>query len=268
MTAPLNNFKMMLKDLLEGGRSWHLCLFMAWEETKQRYRRSLLGPFWITVNSAVFMLAMGPLYGGLLKQTITNYFQYFAVGYVIWNFISTYLNDSCQVFISAEGYIKQMKLPYSFYIYKSLAKNLIMLAHNSIIILVVLFFFPPVNLFNLIYVPIGAILLIGNLVWMSVIFSILCIRFRDIPQILSNVLQLLFFLTPIIWYSTMITGNRASLFVDFNPMYYLIEIVRGPLLGEAPNMLAFRVTALMLVCGVFISGALFCKYRSKISYWV
>lgn len=258
----------MLNDVFEGMRSWHLCVFMAWEETKQKYRRSLLGPFWITVNSAVFMLAMGPLYGTLMKQSITNYFQYFAVGYVIWNFIASYLNDSCGIFISAEGYIKQMKLPYTFYLFKVLAKSLIMLAHNFSIVLIVLIIFPPDNPTYLLFAPLGGVLLIGNLFWMSVLLSILCIRFRDIPQILSNILQLLFFLTPIMWYSTMITGSRSSLLVSFNPAYYMLEVVRGPLLGEPPNMLAFKVTGLMLLFGLFVSGAVFSKYRSRISYWV
>lgn len=258
----------MLNDVFDGMRSWHLCIFMAWEETKQKYRRSLLGPFWITVNSVVFILAMGPLYGTLMKQSISNYFQYFAVGYIIWNFIAGYLNDSCGTFISAEGYIKQMKLPYTFYLFKGLAKNLIILAHNFSIILVILIFFPPNNTTYLLFAPLGVALLIGNLFWMSVLLSLLCIRFRDIPQILTNVLQLLFFLTPIMWYSTMIAGSRSSVLVDFNPAYYMLEVVRGPLLGDAPNMLAFKVTGLMLFFGFFVSGIIFYKYRSKISYWV
>jgi ABC-2 type transport system permease protein/lipopolysaccharide transport system permease protein len=268
MNLSNNNLKLMLSDVSGGMRSWHLCMFMAWEETKQKYRRSFLGPFWITVNSAVFMLALGPLYGTLMKQSVSNFFQYFAVGYVIWNFISTYLNDSCGIFIGAEGYIKQMKLPYTFYLIKALIKNLIILAHNSIIVLVVLFFFPPNDISYTLYAPLGGLLLIGNLFWMSVILSILCIRFRDIPQILTNILQLLFFLTPIMWYSNMISGSRFSFVIDFNPFYYMLDIVRGPLLGEPTNMLAFKITGLMLVLGVSISGAVFLKYRSKISYWL
>ncbi|MBU3540836.1 ABC transporter permease [Polynucleobacter sp. UB-Tiil-W10] len=263
-----NNSRVMLSDVFEGMRSWHLCLFMAWEETKQKYRRSLLGPFWITINSAVFMLAMGPLYGTLMKQPIANYFQYFAVGYVVWNFIASYLNDSCGIFISAEGYIKQIKLPYTFYLFKALAKNSIIFAHNFIIILIVLVFFPPDNLAYVLFAPLGGVLLVGNLFWMSVLLSIISIRFRDIPQILSNILQLLFFLTPIMWYSTMVAESRSSILVNFNPAYYMLEVVRGPLLGEPPNMLAFKVAGLMLFIGFFISGAIFSKYRSKISYWV
>lgn len=263
-----NNSRLMLNDVFEGMRSWHLCLFMAWEETKQKYRRSLLGPFWITLNSAVFTLAMGPLYGSLMNQSVANFFQYFAVGYVIWSFISTYLNDSCGIFIGAEGYIKQMKLPYTFYLIKALARNLILLAHNFLVVLAVLFFFPPENVLNVLYLPLGMLLMIGNLFWMSTILSIVCIRFRDIPQVLTNILQLLFFITPIMWYSNMIIGTKFSLFIAFNPIYYMLDIVRGPLLGQPPNIFALKVAGSLLVCGVFISGATFCKYRSKISYWV
>ena len=122
----------MLIDILDGMVNWHLCILMGWEEIKQKYRRSLLGPFWITLSTAILILAMGPLYGMLLRQPLSDYFQYFSVGYVIWGFIVSYLNDSCGIFVSAESYIKQVKLPYSFYLFKALAKNLIIFARTNL----------------------------------------------------------------------------------------------------------------------------------------
>jgi len=258
----------MLIDILDGMVNWHLCIFMGWEEIKQKYRRSLLGPFWITLSTAILILAMGPLYGMLLRQPLSDYFQYFSVGYVIWVFIVSYLNDSCGIFVSAESYIKQVKLPYSFYLFKALAKNLIIFGHNLVIIFFILLVLAPIGFESILVALMGGILLIGNLFWMSVIFAIVSIRFRDIPPILSSILQLLFFLTPIMWQSNMVLGSNMSFLVAFNPAYYLIDIVRAPLLGQPANFLALGVATLMLLFGVLLSTFIFCKYRAKISYWV
>jgi ABC-type polysaccharide/polyol phosphate export permease len=211
---------------------------------------------------------MGPLYGALLRQPITDYFQYFSIGYVIWGFIVTYLNDSCGIFVSAESFIKQVKLPYTFYLFKALAKNLIIFCHNLIIIFFILILLSPIGFESVLAALLGGILLIANIFWMSVIFAIACIRFRDISQILSNILMLLFFLTPIMWQSNMVIGTNYSFLVSFNPIYYLLEIVRAPLLGQPPNLFAISVSVLMLLFGTLLSTFIFCKYRAKISYWV
>jgi len=155
---------------------WHL----AWQDIRQRYRRSLIGPLWITISTGVIIVAMGPLYGVLLKQPLGSYFQHLSVGFVLWVFISGYLNEACFAFVSAEGFIKEIKVPYSTYVMKVLAKHVIMFLHNCLIIAAVLLFFPPSTWSGLPLLLPGLAALLFCLFWSGMALAITCVRFRDI----------------------------------------------------------------------------------------
>ena len=179
-------------DSIFGDYVW---FHLAKQEVKQRYRRSVLGPFWITISTGIMVVGMGPLYSYLLKQPVGPYFQYIAISFVLWNFISSTINDSCFSFISAEGFIKVVKLPYTTYTLKILAKNFIVFLHNFVIILFVLFFYPPPNYQYFLYFLLGLFILLLNMFWIALLIGMLSARFRDIPQVVSSGMQfdILFF---------------------------------------------------------------------------
>jgi len=260
------NFLLARKDLLSGLKEWELSLFLAWIEVKQRYRRSILGPFWITISTGIMVIAMGPLYGHLLKQPITSYFQYFSIGFILWMLISGSLISSCTCLIGAEGFIKQIKMPYSVYFIKNSISNVIVFIHNIVVIFIVLFFFPPNTLLGIPLALIGILILIGNLFWMGAILSIVCLRFRDAQQIVTSILQILFFVTPIMWNTSAFTNN--PIFVTWNPFFYLIEIVRGPLIGGSPNLFYFQISLAFMTVGFASFLIIFAKFRAKIAYWI
>jgi ABC-type polysaccharide/polyol phosphate export permease len=239
---------------------------LAWQEIKQRYRRSLLGPFWIAINTGVFVAAMGPLYGKLLNQPIGSYFQHLSVSFVVWTFVSSYINEATSAYITAEGFIKQVKLPYSVFILKTLTRNFLIFLHNLSITVVVLFFFPPQS-FSLVPLALLGLLLVAvNLLWIGTLVAMLCARFRDIPQIVSSAIQVLFFLTPIMWKAEML-GEHTGV-ADWNLIYHLIEVVRTPLLGEPVKLLSWYVSIGSAVLGSALVFGFFCRYRARISYWV
>jgi lipopolysaccharide transport system permease protein len=252
-------------DFISGLKEWELCLFLAWIEVKQRYRRSVLGPFWITISSAVMVIAMGPLYGQLMNQPISSYFQYFSIGFVLWMFISSCLISSCTCLIGSEGYVKHIKLPYSVYFIKNLFINVIVFLHNILIILFVLIIYPPKFFIGISFALIGFLILIANLFWMGAILSIICLRFRDSLQIVTNLLQILFFITPIMWKTSAFQG--IPIFIAWNPFFYLIEIVRGPLIEGEINVFFFQICITLMVLGFIFLYLIFSKYRSKIAYW-
>jgi ABC-type polysaccharide/polyol phosphate export permease len=95
----------------------------------------------------------------------------------------------------------------------------------------------------------------------------MCVRFRDIPQIVASLLQVAFFLTPILWQPTMLSGRRVVV-VDYNPFYHFVELIRGPLLGHDPSRLSWLVVAAITVVGWAMTLMLYSRYRSRIPYWV
>ena len=195
---------------------WHL----AWQEIQQRYRRSLLGPFWITLSTGIMVAAMGPLYGTLLNQPSGPYLRYLSVGLVIWTFLSGYLNEVCFAFISSAGLIKEVKIPFSTYVAKTLAKHLIVFGHNLVIIVCVLLLFPPPSFAPAPLAAIGLLVVVLNAFGIGLLLAILCARFRDIPQIVGNFVQVLFFLTPVMWQVSMLGTNQSVRGLEYRLSFY------------------------------------------------
>jgi ABC-type polysaccharide/polyol phosphate export permease len=254
------------RDVRDGMASVYVWPMLGWLEIKQRYRRSTLGPFWLTLSTAVVILGMGPLYGRLFNQDLTGYFPFLAVSIVLWSLISTLITDSCTAFISAEGYIKDLKLPYTVHVLRIVWRNLIMFAHNLVAVIVVLAIFRPNWDSSVLLVPFGVLLIAINGVWFGILLGLLCTRFRDIPQVVASLLQLAFFLTPILWKPTMLGKYQWAL--DFDPLYVFMEIVRAPLLGEPIRLKLWLLALLVTVAGWTVSMLFFARFRARIAYWL
>jgi ABC-type polysaccharide/polyol phosphate export permease len=181
--------------------------------------------------------------------------------------MSNAATESTQLFIAAQRYIKQIRLPISLFVFRLLARNLIILAHNFVVYIVVAL---CVGL-NPGWVALLAIpgLLLGTICmfWISLLFGMMGARFRDFPQIVTSLIQVVFYITPILWEPGQL-GQKRFLLVDFNPVYYFIEIVRAPLMGHMPPMGFWKVTFLITLGITAIVFPLFRRFRGRIAYWV
>jgi lipopolysaccharide transport system permease protein len=263
----ISSHKKALRDISSGLSKSALWWALSLQDIKQRYRRSVIGPFWISISTGIFVAAMGPLYGALFGQDTSSYLQYLSISFIIWIFISSTINESCNAFISAEGMIKQIALPASTHVFRLLSKNFLMLAHNAVVIAVVLLIYPPLSFANYWLLPLGLLLLYINLFWISLLLALFSTRFRDLPQIVASVMQILFFLSPILWRPEML-GRRSQLLADYNPIYHFIEIIRSPLLGTPANLLSWLASILLMLAGCTLTFILFSRFRSRISYWL
>lgn len=254
-----------LADLRGAGLQYKLWSALGWQDIKQRYRRSFLGPFWLTLSTAILVVAMGPLYGTLLGQKISSYFPYVAASMIVWFFISALVTDSCQVFIAAEGHIKQTRLPISLFVFQMIWRNCIIFAHNLVILIpLYLFTSATVNIDTFLALP-GMLLLIINAVWLGLLLGMVCVRFRDVPMIVASLLQVAFFLTPIFWKPEML--GRHQWVAHVNPLYHMVEVMRDPLVGKVPSMLSWAVVAGMACIGMGVAFFLFSRFRARIAYW-
>ncbi len=253
-------------DWRSGILGYRLWTYLGIQEIKQRYRRSTLGPFWITISMSVMIFAMGPLYSRIFNHDLADYFLYLASGYVVWNLILNTINDLTDSFLSSEKFIKQIKLPYSAYILKVIWKNLIVFAHNSLVILLVLIFYPPHEYQFFWLLPISIFLLVANFVWIGTFLSLLCTRFRDLNQLVSNLMQVTFFLTPILWKIELLGKYRR--FEELNIFHHMLNVVRGPLTNDASCLNSMLILACTSIFGFILSFLFFSKYRTRISYWI
>jgi ABC-type polysaccharide/polyol phosphate export permease len=255
-----------LKDLRDGISSIYVWPMLGWLEIKQRYRRSLLGPFWLTISTGVMVGGMGPLYGRLFGLDISTYFPYLAISFVVWLLIAGIINDACTAFISAEGFIKQMRQPLTVHILRMVWKNLIIFAHNAAIIVLVVMFFSSALDWHVLLMPVGVLFIAVNGIWVGIFLGLLCARFRDIPQIVSSLVQVAFFLTPIMWQPGMLGRNRWA--AAWNPFYHFLEVVRAPLVAHSTNWFSWAVVLGITVVGYSATFLLFARFRARIAYWV
>jgi hypothetical protein len=100
-------------EIIDGFRTWRVWTILGWDDIRQRYRRSILGPFWITLSMGIFISLLGGIYGRLFHMALATYMPYLSVGYIVWGFIAAVTNDSCVAFQEGARIIKQIKLPYS-----------------------------------------------------------------------------------------------------------------------------------------------------------
>jgi lipopolysaccharide transport system permease protein len=253
-------------DVLAGAAVWRLWGRMGWNDILQRYRRSLLGPFWLTASMAVMVVSLGVLYAELFKTPIDDFLPYLCVGLLIWNLIASFMNEGGAIFTTSESYIKQIRLPYSVYVYRSAWSKLIIFAHNFVIYFGVLIYFRIWPGAAGLLAILGLLLLILNGALVTVYLGIISARFRDIPQLIGSVVQIIFFVTPIMWKPELLS-HRAYI-ADVNPFYHLVEIVRGPLLGHVPSFQNYLAVFLITAINFGLAGLVFKRFRSRIAYWI
>jgi ABC-type polysaccharide/polyol phosphate export permease len=257
------------RDITDGMKNWRIWLTLAYQDIKLRYRRSVLGPFWITISMAITVYTMGFLYGHLFHMDLQQYYPYLVGGMLTWALISSAITELTDTFITSDGLLKQIKLPYSLYVHRIIARNMIIFFHNLLVIVPIYVIFhegAKINWYTLLFVP-GLIFLYLNALIFGLILAMIGARYRDISQIIKSLIQVVFFATPIMW-NPMILPEKDRIFVYLNPAYSYVELIRAPLLGTAPTLLNIGVTAGMAVAGGLVCMKLFTRYRSRIIYWL
>jgi ABC-2 type transport system permease protein/lipopolysaccharide transport system permease protein len=260
------NLRRALYDVAEGWRRRALWGTIGLHDIRQRYRRSFLGPFWITISMGILVTALGVLYGKIFQRDLSEYMPYLAAGYIAWGFLSASILDGAKSFLGSEGLIRQLAAPLSIHVYRVLWINLIIFAHNIwIYVVLALWFQTDVGWSLLLFIPALALLLL-NAMWIGLLMGLLSARFRDIPMILTSIVQVSFFITPVLWKADMLSG-RAAL-VAFNPFAHYVEIVRAPLLGGTASLQNWTVVLLMTIAGWGLALLFYTIYRWRIAYWV
>lgn len=256
-----------LRDLWRGWRDYReLWLTVGVYDIRKRYRRSLLGPFWITISLGAFILGLSYIYVPLVGGEMTSFLPFVAFGFIAWQFISQLVIEGCTVFISNGAIIQQLRAPLSVYIYQTVWRHLIILAHNLLIYVIVAAAYQLWPTWQTLLVVPGILLVSINGVSLGMLLGTLCARFRDIPPIVTTVMQMMFLLTPILWRPHQIEG-REFLYL-FNPFFYLVEIIREPLQGVSPSLFTWSVAVGLTAAGFVVSLLFFSRFRNRIVYWL
>lgn len=253
-------------DVRAGIISWRLSHFLAWQDVKQRYRRSTLGPMWLTLSFGIQILSMGFLSSFLFQFSIAKSLPYVCSGMLLWSLIIQIINDGANLFVSTSNYITQIKCPLTVLLLQSVWKNVLVAGHNGIIYLIVAVILVIVPSWSILFWPIGLLLVLIALSWMALIAGVISARYRDVPVMITNVLNILFWFTPLMYFPEQLGSKRFI--ADFNPFTYMISLVRDPLLGSVPSLKAWIVVLAVAVFGWVGAFVFFARFRARIVYWL
>ncbi len=262
------------QDLRFGWRQRELWGHLGWQDIRQRYRRSLLGPIWISISMAVTAIALGILYAGLFGNPLEEQLPYILVGFIVWGFISGCVNEGSEVFIANEGLIKHLPSPISVHVYRLVWRQMLFFVHNLVVYAIMLIVFPqPLTWRSLAAIPAFALIVLNG-AWVAMLGGIISTRFRDLTPITQSIVQLMFFMTPIVWiYDDLLNSpnpavaERARL-AEFNPFLHFIEIIRAPMLGADQHWRHWAVVLAITVVGWGLALLVMRRYRARVAYWV
>jgi ABC-type polysaccharide/polyol phosphate export permease len=247
-------------------RAWRLWTRFAKDDLRARFRRSWVGPFWLVLTTAIFVGALGFVYGSLFQLEMWTFLPFVAVGLVIWGFISAVASEGVMTFVEAESFIRQIRVSLFVYVMRVVWRNTLVLAYQMVVALAVVFALAAPDFWLLPLAAFGLLLVLLQATWIVPLLGLVGVRFRDLHPIISNLLQVMFFVTPILW-SPALLGERRWI-ADINPLHSLISVVREPLMGVPPEPYAYVMVAGMTICGFLMTTLLFSRFSSRVVYWL
>jgi ABC-type polysaccharide/polyol phosphate export permease len=255
-----------LTDIRQASRLLHVIAFMAMGDLRARYRRSVLGPFWMTLGTALGTLGLGLVWSELLKMNRHTFVPSLTAGLILWQLLSGCIVESTTTYWRQTAVIRNVSMPLSMPPIQMVVKHLINFLHNlPVFVVVMLLFHVPLTRYTLLVLP-CLLLLIANLLWITLLFSMLGARFRDFEYMVAAAMPVLMFLSPVFYRPEYLPFNGPYLW--FNPFSHLIELIRYPMLGTAPPAFVVLVNVLLCLAGWMLSLALFNAKRDRIAYWL
>ena len=263
----LFEFNMAFRDLSNSVNRLGLAWSLAWHDVVSRYRGSILGPFWITLSMGLMVLGIGVVYAKLFGMALSQFLPLVALGIVFFGTISGVITEGCDTFTAAKSMLSQTSLPMFTFVWRTVLRNLINLAHHLVIVVAVLLIYGYWRAMNIPGAIIGLVFLVANAAWISMLIGIASARFRDIPQVVQSVMQFAIFVTPVFWPAERLKGAKHVV-LDFNPFYHMLEAVRAPLMGlpTAPHTYSFL--AIMALVGWSLVFSVFAVTRRRIVHYL
>ena len=244
-----------------------LILTLSLIDIRQRYRRSALGVWWNLITLSITMGALGYIWSNIFKTDLESYLPYFATGYILWNYMAALINEGANAFISAESLIRQCSVPLQVHAVRVVVRNIIVLFINCVVLfLIFLILGVVVTLESLLLSVVGLVLGLMLITPTTLALAIACSRFRDLPQVVVNVMQIMFFLTPIMWRREALSGEHQWI-ADWNPLLLVLDAIRGPLLGFTLAPKQYGLLACQIAVALLVGGLAFGRYKKRLPYW-
>lgn len=246
--------------------NYEVWFYIAYNDLRSRYRRTVLGPLWLVLANAIMIVGMGLIWSLLFKMELTTYFPKLTAAMISWILLSLSITEAGNTFIQQAGIIQNLPIPIYLHPLRLVSRNVISFLHNFIIFIgVALFFRLDVTVATFLF-PVFLFLVVFNLFTFTFIFGLIGARFRDFPQIVSSLMSVLIFVTPVMWDAEML--GKYAVLAYLNPLAHFVFVLKMPLLGELPPLVSIYFligcSILSFILMVFMSN----KYSHRVAFWV
>ncbi|MCS6997519.1 MAG: ABC transporter permease [Casimicrobiaceae bacterium] len=249
---------------LQAAPKW---LFLAWDDVLRQYRRTLLGPVWVTLTTLVLIVSLSVLWSTIFRIDLADYLPYFAIGQILFFYYSGVINESCTAYLHAESYIKQLALPRSFFIFRTVTRNLLLFAHNLPVLIGSVLVFRSVDWPGVLVSLLALGAVTAGLWGVGLFLASLSARFRDVPFVVANIMQAIFFLSPILWKVDALPSDVRDLLL-LNPVAVWIMTVRDPLLGVSLPGSVWVALGAWTVVFLALGLVTLAFTRRRVPYWL
>lgn len=255
-----------LQDITQSLAYSRAIIYMAMSDLRARYKRSVLGPLWMTLGTAIGAVGLSLLWAELMHKDVREFMPTVTAGLILWQFIAGVLGDASALFSRQSALIRNINLPLSIYPTQLLLRHLINLLHSVPVFAAVAWGvgLQP-SLYLLLVLP-GVVLVTLNLLWLALLVGILGARFRDLEYLIGSALPLLMLLSPVFYRPEFLPFSQVYLWA--NPISHFIEVIRYPLMGSAPPDFVIWTNLGLLLVGGSLSLWLFNRKHHRIAFWV
>ncbi len=248
---------------------WHYRIWreLAWEDFVKRYRRSYFGALWATVSFMIFALAILFFFASVTGSGTYDMTSYILLGFLVFQLLSNAVNDGANVFISSATWIKSARMPLSLFAFKGITHLLMVFCFNAVGAAILLLWhgyrFPQESYWAIA----GFAVILLDCVWVFLLLGVIVSRYRDLSHLISAIMRMAFFVSPILWEPATRGGARAMIAL-YNPFTHFMAIVREPLLTGQIPVFSWIVVGWISLAGWLIGTLVFCLGRRRVIYWV
>jgi ABC-type polysaccharide/polyol phosphate export permease len=233
---------------------------------KTRYKRSVLGVAWTLLNPLLNMAVMTVAFSAVFQQSLTNYSVYVLSGLIWWNFFTQTTTYAMSSLVWGGGLLKRIYVPRTIFAVSSIAHGIINLFLSLAVLAVIMLLVQHPFHATWLFLPVPILLLAFFSLGVALFMSTLAVFFTDVVDIFGVVLQAWFFLTPII-YPPEIFPAKYAWFQKVNPVHYLLETFRAPILrGTLPDAHTFGIAAGSAIGILLVGWWFFTRKADEFAY--
>ncbi len=235
-----------------------LLYFFSWRDLKVRYRQTMIGVIWAVVQPFVTMVIFSVFFGSLVKVPSDNvpYPIFVYTGLLFWQLFSDALGDVSNSLVTNQAIITKVYFPRLIICISSVVTKFVDFAIAAVILggLMIYYGITP-SAMSFVVIPIVFVITFMCASGLGLILAAINVKYRDVRYILPFFMQLLIFVTPVI-YPASIAGKYSKI-LAINPMMAVVQNARAVLLGTTPInwaliFISLASSTLLLIVGVYM----------------